>query len=207
LEVFLKNQSEITRFSPSFDFERNVFNYEDHLHLDGKRRVFGTEFLLQKTMGRLQGSLSYTYAHARSSFSSLHNGDWFDSDFDMKHNANALLIYSFGKGYRLSGHWTYNSGRPFTMPTSETGFEELGADLKMITGINNRRMPSFHRLDINLERKWRSKKDRENWFGVGIYNVYNRVNPFFVRSDEVPSKLEVTGIFPLIPLFYPGYEL
>lgn len=161
---------------------------------------------MQKTTGPLHGSLSYTYAHARSSFSTLNEGRWFNADFDFRHSANVLLMYHFGNGYRLSGHWTYKTGRPFTMPSSESVSEDLRYRFQVVTDINNVRLPAFHRLDVNLERRWTSKKGRKNWFGLGVYNVYNRVNPFFAQPATVPGKLEVIGMFPLIPFFNIGFE-
>lgn len=207
VELFYKNQSDIVKYIPSVDFDRDVLEYTDYLHGKGRARIYGVEALLQKTTGNLHGSLSYTYAQSRARFPTLNNGSPFNADFDFRHSVNALLLYSFGKGYRLSGHWTYKTGRPFTMPTSHSGFDGQPAFFPIMTGINNMRMPAFHRLDINFERRWTTKKGNKNWFGVGIYNVYNRVNPFFAQPADRPGKLEVVGMYPLTPFFNLGFEL
>ncbi|PRD49377.1 TonB-dependent receptor plug domain-containing protein [Sphingobacterium haloxyli] len=207
VELFYKKQSDVVKYVPSVDFDRDVLEYHDYLHRKGLARVYGAEFLLQKTTGALHGSLSYTYARSRSSFSTLNNGQWFNADFDFRHSANILLMYRFGKGYRLSGHWTYKTGRPFTMPSSEVASDDRRSRFQVITDINNMRMPAFHRLDLNIERRWISKKGRKNWFGMGVYNLYNRVNPFFAQPDDDPGKLEIIGMFPLIPFFNIGFEL
>lgn len=206
VELFYKEQSDVVKYVPSVDFDRDVLEYRNHLHRKGEARVYGAEFLLQKTTGTLHGSLSYTYAHSRSLFPMLNNRQWFNADFDFRHSANILLMYRFGKGYRLSGHWTYKTGRPFTMPSSEWTSDDLRSRFHVTTDINNIRLPAFHRLDVNLERRWTSKKGRKNWFGVGVYNVYNRVNPFFAQPADSPGKLEVIGMFPLIPFFNIGFE-
>lgn len=68
-------------------------------------------------------------------------------------------------------------------------------------------MPAFHRLDLSLDREWiTQKKGKKNWFGLSLYNAYNRINPFFVTATE-EEKLEVYGYFPLIPSFHFGFEL
>lgn len=206
VELFLKDQADVVKYVPSVDFYKDVVEYNDFLHRNGSMRTYGLEVLLQKTTGKLHGSLSYTYAKSRSMFPSLNEGNWFNSDFDFRHSANFLMMYSFGKGYKLSGNWTYKTGRPFTLPSSRTEIEDWRSGFNIMSALNNMRMPAFHRLDINIERRWKTKKGNTSWFGVGVYNVYNRVNPFFAQPSDVPGKLEITGMFPIMPFFNIGFE-
>lgn len=207
IELFLKDQSDVVKFAPSTDFEKDVVEYNDFLHRGGRMRTYGVEVLLQKTTGKLHGSLSYTYAKSQSMFGSLNQGNWFNSDFDFRNSVNFLMMYNFGKGYRLSGSWTYKTGRPFTMPTSMTEIEEWRSGFPIMGNLNNMRLPAVHRLDVNVERKWKTKRGNTRWFGIGVYNVYNRVNPFFAQPSDIPGKLEVTGMFPIMPSFNIGFEL
>lgn len=206
VELFYKEQIGISRFIPSVDYLENVLSYPDYLHRNGHLETYGAEFLLQKGYGVFQGSLSYTYMRSSSRFPTINKGRAFDSDFDFRHSANLLLFYTFGKGYRLSGSWTYKTGRPFTLPTSHYEISDGRFGFPVYADINNVRMPAFHRLDINLERRWNSRKGNNRWFGIGVYNVYNRVNPFFAQPDYQSGKLEVVGLFPIIPFFYIGFE-
>jgi len=207
VELFIKDQSDLVKFAPSTDFNKDVVEYNDFLHRDGRMRTYGLEVLLQKTTGNLHSSLSYTYAKSQSMFVSLNQGNWFNSDFDFRNSVNFLMIYNFGKGYRLSGSWTYKTGRPFTVPTSMTEIEEWRSGFPIMGNLNNMRLPAFHRLDINIERKWKTRRGNTRWFGIGVYNVYNRVNPFFAQPSDIPGKLEVTGMFPIMPSFNIGFEL
>jgi len=207
VELFFKEQADVVKYVPSVDFYKDVVEYNDFLHRGGRMRTYGLEVLLQKTTGKLHGSLSYTYANSRSMFPSLNEGRWFNSDFDFRHSVNFLMMYSFGKGYRLSGNWTYKTGRPFTLPSSRTEIADWRSGFNITSDLNNMRMPAFHRLDINIERRWKTRKGNTNWFGIGVYNVYNRVNPFFAQPSDVPGKLEITGMFPIMPFFNIGFEL
>lgn len=206
VELFYKDQSGVAKFLPSVDHDMDVLRYGDFLHRGGKLRAYGAEVFIQKTAGALHGSLSYTYSRSRSSFPTLNSGIPFDADFDFRHSANILLMYQFGKGYRLSGHWTYKTGRPFTLPTSQSPADHRYSHFPVITDINNMRLPAFHRLDLNIQRQWTSKKGKKNWFGVGVYNAYNRVNPFFARPGTEPGELEISGMFSIIPFFHIGFE-
>src|SRR5690606_8544956 len=118
VEVFYKKQKGLARFIPSTDEDRNVLNYEHFLHLAGGSTTYGAEFLVQKTAGKVHASVSYTYAHSRALFPDLNRGEPFDSDFDFRHNASILIMYLWGKGYRIAAGWNYRSGRPFTLPNS-----------------------------------------------------------------------------------------
>lgn len=206
-ELFYKDQRDISKYLPSTDEDKAVLDYYQYLHTEGKNRTYGAELLLQKTVGSFHGSLAYTYSHSRSSFESLNNGHFFDADFDSRHTINLLLIYRFGKGYELSGQWVYKTGRPFTIPNSQSQENDFAGSFPIINEINNFRLPAFHRLDLSLDRKWLSKRGNKNWFGIGVYNAYNRVNPFFVRPDDRPNMLKVHGMFPIIPSFHIGFEL
>lgn len=206
VELFYKDQSGVVKFLPSVDFDKDVLEYQDFLHKKGKVRTYGLEVLFQRTTGNIHSSLSYTFAKSQSLFPSLNQGRWFNSDFDFRHSANFLMMYSFGKGYKLSGNWTYKTGRPFTMPTSRMEIEDWRSGFLLVSELNNMRLPSFHRLDINIERRWKTRKENINRFGVGVYNVYNRVNPFFAQPADTPRELEVTGMFPIMPFFNIGFE-
>lgn len=206
VELYYKRQRRLAKFLPSIDEDYSVLNYHSLIHLDGTNRSYGIETLLQKTQGNFHGSIAYTYAHSRSSFATLNQGKPFDADFDYRHNVNILLLWKFGAGYTLSGQWTYKSGRPFTIPGSQITRDEFNPrDYPLITEINNYRMPAYHRLDLSLDREWiTQKKGKKQWFGISVYNAYNRNNPFYVSPDG--KNLKVNGFFPIIPSFHFGFE-
>ncbi len=207
IELFYKKQSRLSRFVPTIDEDYSVLHYKPFLHTGGHNRSYGLEILLQKTQGHFHGSLAYTYGKSQSSFPTLNQGKCFDSDFDYRHNINALLIWKFGDGYKLSCQWSYKSGRPFTLPTSQiTENEFTPRDFPVFGAINNYRMPAYHRLDLSLDRAWTTqKKGKNQWFGISVYNAYDRVNPFFAAPDG--EDLKIYGFFPIIPSFHFGFEL
>jgi hypothetical protein len=75
---------------------------------------------------------------------------------------------------------------------------------------NAYRMPSYHRLDINLEFS-KKKKNYERKWSIGAYNAYNRANPYTVMNGTKsipnpapgsPSHQNVYrqfSLFPIIP--------
>ena len=206
VEVFYKKQKDLVRFIPSTDEDQNVLNYEHFLHQDGVSTTYGAEFLAQKTAGKFHATVSYTYAHSRVRFANMNRGQSFDSDFDFRHNASILLMYMWGKGYKIAAGWNYRTGRPFTLPNSYSPSTDLSGGYPLLTDINNYRMPAYHRLDINLDREYLTNRGKKQWFGLSIYNVYNRINPFSISSDD-NGNLKVHGFLPIIPSVHFGFEL
>lgn len=207
VESYYKRQSLLNRFLPGIDPNASVVRYEDHLLRNGTSTSYGLEFLFQKTAGKFHGSLSYTWAHNKLHFSGLNQGRVFNGDYDYRHSVNILLIYKFRKGYKLSGQWDYRSGRPFTLANSLSNRDDIiTGRYPIVREVNNSRMPAYHRLDLSLDREWRTKKrGLKQWFGISIYNAYNHVNPFYAYPED--GQLKVKGFIPLIPSFHFGLEL
>jgi len=62
-------------------------------------------------------------------------------------------------------------------------------------------MKPYHRLDLNVQYRKASKWGDHTWT-VGVYNAYNRRNPFFINrttfSDGSKQFVQYT-LFPLWP--------
>ena len=65
-------------------------------------------------------------------------------------------------------------------------------------------MPSSHRLDLAVTFRNKLTKKFRSSFTVGVYNVYNRQNPYFIflrPTDEGLGNVEAvqTSLFGIIP--------
>ena len=64
-------------------------------------------------------------------------------------------------------------------------------------------MPSYHRLDVSVNLKKQKKWGERTW-SFGVYNAYNRQNPFyldFTTDNNGNPQLSQFSLFPLIPSF------
>jgi len=64
-------------------------------------------------------------------------------------------------------------------------------------------MPAYHRLDIGINIHKTKKWGVRTW-SIGIYNVYNRKNPFYIHysyDDNNKKRLTQISLFPIIPSF------
>ena len=208
IEFFYKKQTRLNKFLPGTDPDQSVVNYYEYLLQDGNARTFGFETNFQKTAGKFHGSVAYTFANSKARYNDYNQGKYFNSDFDFKHNLDILLLYKFRKGYKLSMRWMYRSGRPFTLEDTQTGRDIILGSYPVITSVNNYRYPAYHRLDLSLDREWRTRKRGiRNWFGISLYNAYNRVNPYYAYPSRDGKGLTIKGLFPVIPSFHWGFEL
>lgn len=129
--------------------------------------------------------------------------------FDRRHNVNLVFSYQFGKGlnWELDVRWNFGSGFPFTR--TQGFFENLdfgqginttyptdNGQLGIIYGpLNDSRLPTYHRLDFNLKRKFAVGENGLLEVNVGATNLYNRDNIFYINRVSGEKILQL----PLLP--------
>jgi hypothetical protein len=66
-------------------------------------------------------------------------------------------------------------------------------------------MPAYHRLDLSFTftpNPESAKRFKSSWI-FGVYNVYNRSNPYFIYIDVDENKKSIQGkqvtLFPILP--------
>ena len=115
--------------------------------------------------------------------------------FDRRHNVNVILTYTAGakREWEFSGRWNFGSGFPFTQIqgyyeyfsfqnginfdyTTTNG--EIGV---LYSDLNMGRLPTYHRLDIDLKRKFFFSENINLEVDLSVTNVYNRKNIFYVN--------------------------
>ena len=130
---------------------------------------------------------------------------WYDPVFDRRHNVNLVASQGFGDGaWLVSARWNLGSGLPFTQSQGYYQAPSTGGGIDgdylttnpddisiYLSGLNEGRLPAYHRLDLNVKRTWeRGGGDIE--LSVGITNVYSRQNIFYVnritgqRKNQLP---------------------
>jgi hypothetical protein len=84
----------------------------------------------------------------------------------------------------------------------------MGTIANDYTGVNNYRMPAYHRLDLSLNYKLKSKVFDESIINFSIINIYGRSNPYFVYYEidkannddyELSINAKQVSLFPIMP--------
>ena len=133
--------------------------------------------------------------------------------FDRRHNVNVILTYTAGskRQWEFSGRWNFGTGFPFTQVQ---GFYEYysfqdginfdytttNGELGVLYGeLNGGRLPTYHRFDFDVKRKFFFTENIMLEADLSVTNVYNRNNVFYVNlvTSEVARQLPILPTFGL----------
>jgi len=236
LEGYYKKMNNVLSYKEGASFlntgvleEDSEISWQDNV-TSGKGESYGTELLLQKPTGKLSGWIGYTLSWTKLQFDALNNGKPFFARYDRRHDFSAVAIYEVSENITFSGTWVYGTGQAITLPNANynvlthdpnsiSGFaggfgDQWGMPGYYDTGVqdfgekNSFRMAAYHRLDIALQfhkQLERAKRTIE----VGLYNAYNRRNPFFYEIRSTSSGrnyLSQISLFPVIPSISWNYQ-
>lgn len=176
----------------------------------GTGYAYGTEFLLKKKTGKINGWVSYTYSRTlrkvQGEFEQeiINQGRYFPANWDQPHDLSILLNYKPRKRISLSANFNYRTGRPITLPSSIYDID--GNIIVDYQERNQARIPDYHRLDLSLTFEGNQKKNSNYKSDItfSLYNVYARRNPFswFFQPDfsgSVPRSYRLAVIGTVIP--------
>ena len=170
-------------------------NLETQL-LPAKGYAYGAEFSLYKNKGKLNGYINYTYAITKRKTTSIfnseniNNGNYYPSNYDRPHVVNLNTNLKLGKKWDFSMLFTYQTGRPTTLPSGKIIIDNTTSFLTY-SDRNQQRINDTHRIDISFTYtpKKRNKKWKGSW-SFGIYNIYGRKNAFSQYSSFNDNQLK-----------------
>ncbi len=164
----------------------------------GTGRAYGAELLLQKRLSQtpIYGLLSLSLG--RVEFQGLDGVDR-PGAFDTRFIGTLLAGYRFNPWWELSGKFRIATGQP-TTPFLTTG--PLAGTLDFGRYNAGPRLPTFHALDLRLNRRW-SFAGWQLLAYVDIQNVYARANVSRLQWNarlQAVEPDESLGILPTIGL-------
>lgn len=187
------------------------FSYENVV-TSGNAESYGAEFLFQKKFGKLTGWIGYTLSWTWLQFDELNFGKRFHARYDRRHDLSVVGIYKLSDHITLSATWVYGTGNAITLPLSSyqapvqsshtLPYYNSSYTVNDYGEKNSFRMSPYHRFDIAIQFHKKMKK-YERTFELGLYNAYNRKNPFYYYTQYDPNtqqtKLKQISLFPIIP--------
>ena len=204
VEVYYKdmrNQVEYKEgYTPSLTDPEDEFVF-------GKGWSYGAEFFVNKTRGRLTGWVGYTLSWTWRKFEQLNEGARYPARYDRRHDLSVVSNYDAGKKWKLGAVFVFGTGNAITLP--ERFYVINGVLTQEYSSLNQYRMKAYHRLDFSATYTPVPKKKRKfnsSWV-FSIYNVYSRLNPYFLYFDQEGSiatnDLQVytkqVSLFPVLP--------
>lgn len=173
----------------------------------GKGWSYGSEIFFNKTKGKLTGWLGYTLSYTWRKFPGLNDGERYPAKYDRRHDLSLVGMYQINSKWKVSGVFVYGTGNATTLP--ERFYIVSGVLTQEYGKVNTYRLPAYHRLDLSATLTPKKKPGR-NWdqsWVFSIYNVYSRLNPYFIYfnqegsaySGELGIQPKQVSLFPVIP--------
>lgn len=121
VEGYYKTMENLMEYGEGTSYTKVNGDWQNQIVL-GKGRAFGVELLVEKRLGRSTGWIGYTWSKSLRKFDSdnniLNGGSEFYAGNDCRHNINIVWMHTFNKHWKVSGSWTYKTGRRGTLPTT-----------------------------------------------------------------------------------------
>ena len=169
--------------------------------------TYGFDVRLRYQTPRFFTSVGYGWTKVNYEAVSGNLGAWIEEAIfsyspahDQRHKINTINSYRFA-GFTASVSWEFGTGAPYTqifgfdyslrVPVEEPQTDPGTARI-LFSRPYGERLPTYHRLDIALERAFRIAPSSELELSAGVINVYNRNNIFnfdvstLQRVDQTP---------------------
>lgn len=213
IETYYKEMNGLIEYQEGASYFNLGSDWQDKV-TKGRGASYGAEFLVQKKTGQLSGWVGYTLSWTNRQFDDINFGKWFPYKYDRRHDISVVSVYDVSKRFSISGTWVFGTGNAVTIPEStyqpiSGSFQNYyGGEIEYYGSRNSYRMRSYHRMDLGLTW-YKDKKWGESSWSLGVYNLYNRRNPFFmdISSDSQGNQKFVQySLFPAIPYVKYGFK-
>ena len=206
LEGYYKDMKNVLEYREGATFTNLSSNWFERVEI-GNGDSYGVELLVQKKTGSITGFVSSTYSFANRTFASINNGKSFPYRYDQRFDFKGAASFKLGEKKKNDGgkevkkttelgfDWVFGTGRPITLPL-QTYLDQNGREVTIYSERNSFRMPVYHRFDASFSFHKQKAKWQRSWI-IGIYNVYNRKNVFYIY--QVNNKYKQVSLLPMIP--------
>jgi len=174
---------------------------------NGTGKSYGFSASLEKKTGKTTGQINYTYTISTRQFEDNNDGESYPFRFTHPHELKLNVKHQITPALAVFASWQYGSGQPFSLVTTTYRFSPLSnssnGDEARIGPINSSRLPAYHRLDAGIRFQWASKNVQQS-LNLGVYNLYNRKNPYYqylLEDSFFPEDdgLKQQNALPILP--------
>ncbi len=211
IEAYYKTMNHLIEFKQGVSSLSGVTNWQSKVVNEGTGISKGIEVMLKKKAGRYTGWIDYTLSKTTRQFDELNNGKTFPYKFDRRHAVNIVGLYKINDIIDLSATWVYKSGSPYTAAIGSYSSEDEDGGLYtalIYSSRNAYRMKDYHRLDLGINFKKENKWSGDRIWNISIYNVYNRLNPYYyywkledADGNTIKPQLKAVSFFCFLPSF------
>jgi outer membrane receptor for ferrienterochelin and colicin len=217
IEGFYKDMQNLIEYKEGASFFSIEDDWEDKIEF-GNGWAYGGEVLIEKNAGKTTGWIAYTLSWSNRRFENISFGRVFPASYDRRHDISVTINHKFSEKFDIGVVWVYGTGYPVTLALEKYPYAMEARTVyeyhyyqdfvENIEHRNNYRMPAYHRLDIGFNFHKQKERFSRTW-SFGLYNAYNRINPFFLYFgysndddfyyDNNNKVLKMIGLFPIFP--------
>lgn len=208
VEGFYKTMENLIEYKEGANFFSTGEDWQSKV-VSGRGWSYGAEILLQKNLGNLSGWIGYTLSWSIRQFDDLNFGKEYPYKYDRRHDMSIAITYKFNDHIDAGLTWVYGTGNAVSLPVEKysvntntlpfpPGYSNV---VEYYDGRNGYRTPAYHRLDLGINFHKEKKYWHRTW-SFGLYNAYNRQNPFYIYfsyDSSGHSTLKQFSLFPVIP--------
>lgn len=172
VDNFYKKVNGITTSSQGF------LNQFESIKSTGNYKVFGTEFLIQKSFHRFYTWLSYSFNDNKYEFEAIYSPS-FPNNYDITHALSWAGIYEL-ENWKIALGAKWHSGRPITTPKTFTATET--DPFIVYNSPNNAKLEDYFQMNFSASKDWKlsSGITMQTAFSVlNLLNTKNSLNRFY----------------------------
>jgi TonB family protein len=170
----------------------------EQLSNDGRGRVYGAELLVRRALtDRLFGWLAYTVSRSEREDRPGASTRLFDND--QTHVLTAIASYKLPGGWEVGARFRFASGNPTTPVVGAVRDDLADIYVPFFGAVNSERLPSFHQLDVRVDKTWVYDRWSLNLF-LDLTNAYNRAAFEGVTYSYNYSQREFFRGLPILPV-------
>lgn len=220
IEGYYKDMDNLLEYMEGASYLAGSTDWQNKVVM-GRGWSYGVEFLVQRSFGKFDGWVSYTWGHARRQFDRpgmvLNGGRPFDAKYDRRHDFKITGNWHKSDRFDVSATWIYQTGACSSLYTQYYDSNDMAYGYSSQLGYygqrNSYRLNPYHRLDLSMNwhrpSKWVEGGTRT--FNISVFNAYNNRNPFLVyvyedgywdyETDKGYSTKELRQVtlFPILP--------
>ncbi len=225
VEGYYKRMENLIDYQTGANFLGDV-DWQERVEKGGTGESYGMEVFVRKPKGVIKGWLGYTWSKTTRQFPTINDNIPYPYKYDRRHDFSAAAIYDLSDKIQFSANFVFGSGTANTLPRAASltpsnpafGFIELnegiGTNVVITYGQRNEyRLPAYHRLDLNM-KIFKTRSWGETYWNFGLYNAYNRRNPYFLflradysnNIDEPEIKARRLSLLPILPSVNWGFK-
>lgn len=203
VEGFYRTMNDLFELDPRLPDEAGV-PYKD-LFRYGDGFAYGIEMMVEKSSGRLNGFIGYTWGSTRRRFATFNNDRFYPPKYDRIHDVNIVANYRLNRRWKSTAVFSYATGQAYTEVLGHTEvrnpFGPQPYQPVVVGKVNASRLPAYHRLDLGFTREGRFFGRGSSEFQIQVINLYSRRNIWFYNYDldDAPPTKTAIPLLPLLP--------